>query len=78
MNLGSLISGVLGTIVGKENWENWRMTSTEGEENYTNIGGAIDDAMAKYLGTRLTSAEREANAWTAQRGYCLAKADGCC
>lgn len=64
MNLGSILSGTLDLLFGGSSDRGKNVSS---DDSYTNVSGALDNVLAKLSGSRLTDAEREANAFTAQR-----------
>lgn len=63
MNLGTILRGLGGFFLG-ENFTGW---NGAGEDEYTNFGGSLDNFLAKFSGSRLTNAEREANVFTAEQ-----------
>lgn len=75
MNLFSLIGGVLGLLFGDKDAEGNHVFLGEQQEDgyvestqqYTNLGGALDNLGKKVTGSGLTRAEQQANAFTAQR-----------
>lgn len=65
MNLGSILKGVVGLFLGGWSKDQYNGNPKNNEQEYTDIGGSLDNLGAKITGNRLTNAEREANAFSA-------------
>lgn len=63
-NLGSILSGTLDLLLGGSSN---RGSNVPSDDRYTNVSGMLDNVLARISGSRLSDAEREANAFTAAR-----------